>query len=198
MKFSKRTAVITACGMCSALSLALNQVTILRMPQGGSLTACGMLFIALAGYWFGPLAGFITGASMGALDFLLGGYVVHPAQLILDYPLAFGLVGLAGCFRKLTLGRKNADGSSREIKLGLAAGYVFGVALRYAAHTLSGLIFFIEYVPEGQFPLLYSLGYNIAYIWPEALITLVLIGTPAFRKAASHVGERITRETKKV
>ena len=37
---------------------------------------------------------------------------------------------------------------------------------------------------------MYSAAYNISYIWPEVLFTLILISVPAFRKAVGYAGER--------
>jgi len=176
----KNIRTLTCAATCAALSIALNQVVVFRMPQGGSISACGMFFIALAGYWFGPVVGILTGLVSGTIDLLLGGYVVHPAQLLLDYPLAFAMLGLAGFFRKM--------------KFGLQIGYLTGAAGRFIMHTLSGLIFFSAYAPAGQHPLLYSSIYNISYIGPEALFTLIIISVPAFSKAIGLVGKRIWNE----
>lgn len=163
------TKTLVFCSVCVALALVLSYIELFQMPQGGSITPFSMFFIVLAGYWFGPVAGIISGVVLGLLKLLLGGYVVHPVQLLLDYPLAFGMLGLAGCFRKL--------------KYGLPIGYVVGVAGRFLMHTLSGYIYFPEYAPVGQHALVYSALYNISYIWPEALATLIIIAIPAFRHA---------------
>ena len=37
------------------------------------------------------------------VDLAIEPFVVNPAQFILDYPLAFACLGLAGFFRKLTV-----------------------------------------------------------------------------------------------
>ena len=175
----RQTKVLTCAAICVALSLAMQQVgAVYRFPQGGSVTLFGMFFVALAGYYFGPVVGLIVGAVTGSLDLLLGGYVVHPIQLLLDYPVAYGLLGgLAGLFFKL--------------KYGLQIGYIVGVLGRYISHTVSGVVFFAEYAPEGQNYVIYSMGYNIGFIWPEAVLTLIIVSIPAFSKVISHVRERL-------
>lgn len=166
--------VLTVCSACVALALLLSNVKLFVMPQGGSVTACSMFFIVLAGYWFGPVTGFLTGVALGLLQLALGAYVVHPVQLLMDYPLAFGALGLSGFFRKM--------------KFGLPIGYIVGVTGRFLMSFLAGFIFFSSYAPEGQWPVLYSAIYNFSYIWPEALFTLVVISIPAFRQAIDRVG----------
>lgn len=168
-----KTWQLTVSAICVALALALSNVKLFTMPQGGSVTACSMFFIVLAAYWFGPAVGCLSGIVLGLLQLLLGGYVVHPAQMLLDYPMAFGALGLAGFFRKM--------------KFGMSVGYVVGVAGRFMMSFLSGFIFFAEYTPVGQNSILYSAIYNFSYIWPEALFTLIVINIPAFRQAIDRV-----------
>jgi len=167
--------------MLTALAAALNQVTVFRMPQGGSVTACSMMFIALAGYGLGPVTGFMAGISAGLLDLFFGGYVVHPAQLILDYPLAFAMVGLMGGI----FGLKNFQAG--KINLNLQLGFSLGMMARFVCHLISGAIFFGAYAPEGQNPVVYSAVYNVTYILPEMLFTLVLLSVPAYRAAVDTV-----------
>ena len=165
---------LTICAVCVALAVVLSNIKLFSMPQSGSVTPCSMFFIVLAGYWFGPAAGLMSGAAMGLLDLLMGGYVVHPAQLLLDYPLAFGLLGLSGFFRNM--------------KHGLPIGYVVGVFGRFLMHFLSGVIFFASYAQESGQPLmLYSAVYNGLYLLPEVVATLAVIHIPAFKKALDRV-----------
>ncbi|NLM47343.1 MAG: energy-coupled thiamine transporter ThiT, partial [Epulopiscium sp.] len=81
---------ITYSGIAIALATILSYIRLFQLPQGGSITPFSMLFIVLVGYWFGPFEGIIAGITHGTLQLLIDGYVVHPAQLLLDYPLAFG------------------------------------------------------------------------------------------------------------
>ena len=59
-----------------------------------------ILPIVLAGYFFNVRIGLIVGMAVGFLNLLLNPYIVHPIQLLLDYPLAFGALGLGGILKK--------------------------------------------------------------------------------------------------
>lgn len=158
---------LTYSAICIALATILSYVKLFQMPQGGTVTACSMLFIALVGYMFGLRAGIIAGVAHGLLQLAFGGYVVHPAQLILDYPLAFGMLGLSGLLR--------------NTKYGLFTGYILGAVGRLACSVASGVIFFAEYAPPETSVFVYSLSYNASYIVPEAIITLAILFVPNIR-----------------
>lgn len=161
----------------SAMGIALATVTsyikILEMPMGGSITLLSMLFICLIGYWFGPRYGLLTGAAYGILQFILDPYMVTIPQVLLDYPLAFGALGLSGFFSNK--------------KYGLQLGYITGVFGRFVFSTLSGVIFFASYAPEGMNPWVYSGLYQGSYLGTEALITLIIISIPPVSKALATV-----------
>ena len=79
-----------------ALAFVLSYVKLFRMPNSGSVTLASMLPLMLfsAAYGVGP--GLLAGAAYGLLQYVQGGYFVHPIQFLLDYPIAFALIGLAG------------------------------------------------------------------------------------------------------
>src|SRR5712692_9262163 len=81
-----------------ALSGALSLITIFTLPQGGSITLASMVPVLLFALRRGPKLGVIAGAILGLVVLVEMPFVVHPAQLLLDYPLAFGALGLAGLF----------------------------------------------------------------------------------------------------
>jgi thiamine transporter len=85
---------------------------------------------------------------------------VHPLQILLDYPLAFGALGLAGLFKPTVRGA--------------VLGATFAVFARFVCHFLSGVIFFSSYAPEGWNPYLYSAAYNAAYLAPSLAIAIVV------------------------
>ncbi len=161
----------------SAMGIALAMVTsyikILEMPMGGSVTLLSMLFICLIGYWFGPKYGLTAGAAFGILQFVIDPYMLSIPQVLFDYPLAFGALGLSGFFR--------------DKKYGLQVGYVVGVLGRFVFSTLSGVIFFASYAPEGMNPWVYSSLYQGTYLGAEGLITLVIISIPPVAKALALV-----------
>ena len=150
------------CAMAIALATVTSFIKFAQLPFGGSITLFSMFFVALVGWLYGPKLGLITGP-----------YIYAPLQVLLDYPLAFGALGLSGFFWR----RKN----------GLIIGYVVGVIGRYVCHVLSGYIFFAEYAPKGMNPMAYTLGYNLTYILPELIATVVILCIPSVMKALVQV-----------
>ncbi len=158
---------LTFCAMTLALGTVLSNIKVFDFPYGGSITLLSMLVICLPGYWFGLGAGLMTGVAYGVLQLIIDPYVLHPWQLVVDYLLAFGALGLSGCFT--------------NARFGLLKGYALGVIGRYIFVTISGWIFFGAYAWEGWNPFLYSLAYNATYIFSEAAITLVILAIPSVR-----------------
>ena len=156
-----------------ALAMVCSMIKFADLPMGGSVTLFSMLFIVLIGYWYGPSVGIMTAVAYGLLQFVTEPIFYTIPQMLIDYPCAFGALGLAGFFA----GKKH----------GLQIGYVVGVLGRYAFAVLSGVVFFGAYAPEGTPAIVYSLGYNATYLVPEAVITLIVISIPPVTKALAQV-----------
>lgn len=156
------------CAAAIALGTVLSNIKLLHFPTGGSITLLSMLVICLPGCWFGLGAGLMSGVAYGILQLLIDPYVLFPAQLIVDYLLAFGALGLSGLFA--------------NAKNGVIKGYLAAVAGRYLFAVLSGWLFFGAYAWEGWNPLAYSLVYNAIYIFTEAAITIILLLLPPVKK----------------
>ena len=161
------------CALAIALGTVLSNIKVFHFPTGGSITLLSMLMIALPGYWFGLGAGIMTGVAYGILQLLIDPYVLYPMQLVVDYILAFGALGLSGLF----VNAKN----------GLIKGYLAGVVGRYVFAVISGWIFFGAYAWEGWDPLPYSLAYNAIYIFAEAAITVAILCIPPVKDALARV-----------
>lgn len=161
------TRMIANAALCIALSFILSYIRLYKMPQGGSITCASMLPIFLFAYAYGVIPGFVTGIAYGLLQFIQDAYFVHPIQLLLDYPLAFAMLALAGLFR--------------EKSWGLYVGIAMGALGRMICAVLSGVIFFAEYAGDMN-PWVYSIVYNVTYIVPEAIICMVLAAIPSVRK----------------
>ncbi len=174
-KRSKKMTVkqLAFCAVSIALGTVLSYIKVFSFPTGGSITLLSMLIICLPGYWFGVGAGIMTGVAYGVLQMLIDPYILYPMQLVMDYLLAFGALGLAGLFAR----RKG----------GLIPGYITGVIGRYVFAVLSGWIFFGMYAWEGWNPLLYSVVYNGIYIFAEAIVTIVILLLPPVKKAMEIV-----------
>ena len=143
---------------CIALSAALYLITLFPLPQGGRVTAGSMIPILWLALRRGPKTGVIAGIVLGLIVLVIEPFVFHPVQVFLDYPLAFGVLGLAGLFRKIPL-----------------AGVGFGMIGRFIFHFLSGIVFFASYAPPGMNPVLYSALYNGSYMLVEFIVSAVII-----------------------
>ena len=161
------------CAMCLALATVLSEIKIFDMPTGGSITLLSMFVIALPGILFGLVPGIVTAVAYGILQLIIDPYVLYPMQLVVDYILAFGALGLSGLF----YGKKCA----------VIKGYIAAVIGRYIFSVISGWIFFGAYAWEGWNPLPYSLAYNAAYIFAEAALTVIILAIPPVNKAVWQV-----------
>ena len=156
-----------------ALAIVTSYIKLFHLPMGGSVTLFSMFFVTLIGYWYGPTVGLMAGVAYGLLQMILDPYIVSIPQMLIDYPFAFGALGLAGFFS--------------EKKNGMIIGYIVSVLGRFVFSVLSGVIFFGMYAPEGMSPFVYSVTYNGSYLAAEAAITLILLCVPAVKKALATV-----------
>ena len=152
------TKVIAEVSIIVALSLVLNFIKIFQMPQGGSITLGSMVPVLLLSFRRGPKVGVIAGVIFGFAQMMLDGWFYSPVGMFLDYPLAFGALGLAGIFKKTPL-----------------VGVATSLVARFLSHFLSGVVFFGMYAPEGMSPVVYSAVYNGSYMLPELVISGILI-----------------------
>jgi thiamine transporter len=156
LRFS--TKIIAETVMFVALATVLSYIKIFSLPQGGSVTVASMVPILWLALRRGPKVGLFAATVYGLVQFALGPYIFHPAQVLLDYPVAFGLLGIAGFFQKRPF-------------IGAGLG-IFG---RFFAHFLSGIIFFSSYAPEKMNPVVYSAVYNGGYLLVELVISMYVI-----------------------
>jgi thiamine transporter len=167
------TKQLVYCAASLALAMVCSMIKFANLPMGGSVTLFSMLFVTLIGYWYGPYVGIMTGFAYGLLQFVIEPIFYTLPQMLLDYPLAFGALGLSGFFYNK--------------KWGLQTGYIAGVIGRYIFAVISGVVFFGSYAPEGTPAIVYSLTYNATYILPEAVATLIFISIPPVVKALDYV-----------
>lgn len=144
-------------GIAIALVVVLSNVRIYKLPQGGSITAGSMVPIFYIALRWGAKWGITAGIAAGIVNYIFDPFFAHPVQVLLDYPLAFGALGLAGLF------------PGRPV-----LGVVIGGAGRWLAHFVSGIVFFAQYAPKGVSPVIYSALYNGSYMLPEVVISAVL------------------------
>ena len=164
-------AMIAKAAICVALAYILSMIKIFRMPMGGSVTLVAMYPLILFCVAFGPLEGLLIGCVYGLLQLLIDPYVIHPMQLLVDYPLAFAALSLSCIVRVLPIGERWK----------LPAAVLLGYIGRYAMAVLSGVVFFAEYAGE-QGAMAYSLIYNLSYLGPEALVCMVVAAIPGMSR----------------
>lgn len=138
-----------------AMSFALSYARFIHLPQGGSVTFASLLPLMIYCCMFGTRRGIAVCLIYGCLQALQDTYIIHPIQFLLDYPLAFGMIGVSGIFCERTPLRKNKF-------FGFIVGAVIAVVLRYACHVCSGVFAFADYADLETYDtaLAYSFGYN--------------------------------------
>ncbi|HEY8423408.1 MAG TPA: energy-coupled thiamine transporter ThiT [Clostridia bacterium] len=159
-KFSFSTKETAFAAVSIATSYALSFIKIFSMPQGGSVTPASILPILVYSYYFGWKKGLLVGFIYSILQFMQSPQFYHPVQFLLDYPLAFSFVFVAGFFRPLG-------------KPGFFAGAAAYGILRYLCHVISGAVFFGAYAWEGWGAWPYSLVYNTTALVEMGVTLLV-------------------------
>ena len=149
-----------------AIAQVLSMIKLWEMPWGGSVVLAMVPIILYAVRWGlgqGLIAAFVYGVLQFSFD---GGFAIGWQSIIGDYLLAFTVLGLAGIFFRK--------------KGGVYFGTLVGCAARFLVHYVVGATVWAEYMPEEFFgmtmhsPWFYSLLYNLAYMLPNTVITLVV------------------------
>ena len=143
---------------------------------GGGVTICSMLPLVIIAHRYGTKWGLFTAFVYSVLQLILGvsnvqvaagyGFVLAVGVLLLDYILAFTVIGLSACF----------NGVIKNHLVSIVVGIVFTFALRFVCHFLSGWIIWGVITPNemGLVAPLYSLIYNGGYMLPETIITALV------------------------
>lgn len=168
------TRMIANASLCIALAFILSYVKLYEMPQGGSVTLASMIPILMFAYAYGVGPGLMIGFAYGLLQFVQGGWFVHPIQFLLDYPLAFAMLGFAGIAQRF------------PERWSMIPGILLGVCLRFLCAFLTGVFFWGEGAGD-QNVLVYSAVYNGAYLIPETIICLVIAMVPQIRKLSRQL-----------
>ena len=149
-----------------AIGFVLSYITPFRLPWGGSVTPLSMLPILMIGIRHGLSRGLLGGLVYGCLQMMqqfwpppTGTFQGYLAVVMLDYILAFSVLGLSGLFK----GKK----------FGLLYAAPVCLTLRYLSHFISGIIVWGVYA-EDMPVWLYSLTYNGSYMLPEIVLTTVV------------------------
>ena len=167
-----RTQSLVYGALSITLAFVLSYFKLFSLPLGGTVTLLSMLPIFAYAAYFGPVYGFTAAFAFSLLQVVQGAYIVHPVQFILDYFVAFTLLGTAAFFPK-------------NLPLGAAvAGF-----LRMMASTVSGAVFFSSYAADYGFsnPWVYSLIYNFLTIGVDTILCVVVAALPPVQRLFKRV-----------
>lgn len=126
------TKCLTMAGVCVSLSFVLSYIKLFDPPTGGSITLASLLPVMIFAYIYGVKKGLLIGFIYGILQAVQEPWLVHPAQFLLDYPIAFSFVGLAGVLNNFNL-FKNMHW------LRFSLGAVLGVLFRFVSSVIAGV-----------------------------------------------------------
>lgn len=185
---SQKTKILVEGAAMVALATVLSFIRVFKLPWGGSITLLSMLPIVLFSIRRGVQSGMVVSFVYALVQFFQGvldglfGWGLTPVMLIacilLDYVLAFFVLGLAGLFRKKGIS-------------GWIGGIALAVGLRFVCHFLSGVVIWGSFGElwsgfSTDNTWLYSFLYNGCYMLPEMLFTIIgavaLLSTPQGKK----------------
>ena len=199
-----KTKRLTESAMLLAVAIVLELVSkmfIPEMPFGGQVTLVSMLPVVLISYRHGVRWGLVAGLGYALMEMVIGAKTVAAAfqpgyfgdgtmlvnaliMCVLDYLVAFTVLGLGGIFRD----RIKSPGAA------LSLGSIVALGLRYVSHIASGYILFsgwaewfftqegfpawgaslVEALSPGMLGFVYSLVYNGMYMVPEIILTAIV------------------------
>lgn len=158
-KINLNTKVMARIGIALALATILHLIKIVDLPNGaGSINLGSMVPILIISFMYGPEIGMLTGFLFGIIYLIISPYILHPIQVLFDYPLPYMAVGLAGFFKNNKL-----------------IGATFGMFIEFIFHFISGVLFFGQFAPEGWSPVLYSFIMNGSVVGGNLLVVLVIL-----------------------
>jgi len=187
---NERIRILVEVALAIALAAVLNMLKIWRMPNAGTVSFV-MLPIIVVALRRGLLVGLVAGALYGLVDFFIDPFPpVHWIQPLLDYPVAYAMVGLAG----LASGwwhREVSRGNLKAASMSVGVACLLAGAFRYVAHVVSGAVFFGEYAPPGQPVLAYSAIYNVYVLLSAGLaFAAAVLLLPALERAVPSTSRR--------
>ncbi len=201
-----KTKKMVTCAMMVGTAIILSVIKPFALPFGGGITLVSMMPICLIAYIYGTKTGILSAFIYSIAQMMLDPHIIGAAFLpgegqmlfgkavlmcLLDYTLAFTVLGLGGIFKN----RLKNDFSAVTLGAALAA------TLRYLCHIASGYILWGSYAEwffsqDGFYSIgnsilstfsgnglamIYSVFYNGLYMIPEIILTAII--TPIIHKA---------------
>lgn len=135
-----------------AMAFVLSQVSIFRMPAGGSVTLGSGVPICICALRLGPKIGVLAGLNFGILSFLSGGIAIGIGPFLCDYIFANVALGFFGFLKRYPM-------------LSIFLAYLF----RFIFHVISGILFFTDGMSFEK-GLAISFTYNFTFMVPELIV----------------------------
>lgn len=167
---------LAECGVLIALAAVLSMIKVFKLPWGGSITLLSMLPVVMISIRHGLKTGVFSSFVYAVIQLIFGilfdgllGWGLTAEMLIacilLDYIIAFTVLGLAGIFANKGMG-------------GVIGGTALAIAFRFCSHVVSGVVVFASAGKlwegfETTNSWLYSMVYNGCYMLPEMIITVI-------------------------
>ena len=165
-----QTKILTEIAIFSALSAVLYIIRPFTLPFGGAITLGSMVPVMWLSLRRGIRVGIIAGVIFGTLalfiDVLLLGassIIVTPVQVVLEYPIASGLLGLTGLFHRKTVNFAVA-GAGLSVFLKFLIHYFVGAFVWYYVYAFPAF---------GQW--IYPAIYNGSFLTVEFIISSILL-----------------------
>ncbi|MDM8100547.1 energy-coupled thiamine transporter ThiT [Oceanobacillus oncorhynchi] len=188
-RLKNKTLFLVEVAIFTALALLLDILPLgfKLWPQGGSVSFA-MIPVFIVAFRWGLKGGLLSGFLWGILQVATGtAYILHPVQGIIEYGLAFTVVGLAGVFSKQVI-ESMKNKRVKKSFVYISVGVFLGSAARFICHYIAGMVFFGSAV-EGQPAWLYSLIYNSSYMVPSFILSLVIVFLLFYKQPRTLVGK---------
>ncbi len=197
---TNRVNALVECAVMVALSTILSFIKIIDLPYGGTVTLCSMVPIIVVAYRRGTSWGLLAAFVYSLIQLLTGlsslkgieGFFIVMGSVLLDYVIAFTVLGLGGIFRK----------SIKNAPVSLALGALVATVARYVCSFLSGALLWSGYAEDTLadmaekglsmatdilanfsgtgLAVIYSLFYNGIYMVPEIILTVAVCAILGF------------------
>ncbi len=193
-KEKRKTLRLVTSSVCLALATVMSMIKVFELPFGGSVTLFSMVPVLVLSYMYGVKWGLLCGGVYGVLQMVLGATTTQafaglsgwsvPVMALLDFIVAFVVLGFAGVFKN----------KIKNHTLAISLGSALAIVLRLVCHFLSGWILWGSYASgyfeeinnsfssfmlstfSGQaLSAMYSLVYNSSYMLPELVISIVAL-----------------------
>lgn len=171
-KNMSRIHILVECALMVAIGTILMMIKIFELPNGGSVTLVSMLPFILVSYRHGTKWGMLTGLACAFLQMMTGWAVpmsgtilAYFGMIMLDYILAFTMLGTASIFAKRFQNRL----------VGLTVGTIAVCLIRFLCSFISGFLIWGSLVTDGFGAVIFSLTYNGSYMLPETILTTAVV-----------------------